>query len=287
MHVYSAYICIYLYIRIGESLQILEPLVADEPECFECWLSLGHTLSEIKQLARAIACYKKGLDLRPEDGDALLNYFHTKQQVIDWEQREELFERLINLTEAQLAQRHLTTVGPYYSLLSPFGQEQMLGIAESHATKAFDKVVGVYAHTCAHPHARTHTHTHTHPHTHTHTHRSSIGCRFCRTPSGAKSTRLSTASASVTSWQVLIVCMCLCACARVHACVSVCLCVRACVRVDKKASRSGLHSGRLPAPRDSALTADGLPATRPGPLRGGYPKPQTLNPKPQTPNPKP
>ena len=29
---------------------------------------------------------------------------------------------------------------PYYSFLSPFDQEQMLGIAESHAVKAFDRI---------------------------------------------------------------------------------------------------------------------------------------------------
>jgi tetratricopeptide (TPR) repeat protein len=123
-----------------EALSVLEPLVADEPDCYECWLSLGHTLSEVKQLARATACYKKGMDIRPHDPDALLNYFFTKQQVIDWEERDELFQRLKKVTEAQLAQRHLTTVGPYYSLLSPFEQEQMLGIAESHAIKAYDKI---------------------------------------------------------------------------------------------------------------------------------------------------
>ena len=105
-----------------EALSILEPLVVDEPDCYECWLSLGHTLSEVKQLARATDCYKKGMDIRPHDPDALLNYYHTKQQVIDWDQREELFQRLKKVTEEQLAQRHLTTVGPYYSLLSPFDQ---------------------------------------------------------------------------------------------------------------------------------------------------------------------
>ncbi|EKX38717.1 hypothetical protein GUITHDRAFT_144104 [Guillardia theta CCMP2712] len=41
---------------------------------------------------------------------------------------------------SQLSQRHLTTVGPYYSLLSPFDSEQMLGIAESHAIRALEKV---------------------------------------------------------------------------------------------------------------------------------------------------
>ena len=265
MHVYSVYICIYLYIRIGESLQILEPLVADEPECFECWLSLGHTLSEIKQLARAIACYKKGLDLRPEDGDALLNYFHTKQQVIDWEEREELFERLINLTEAQLAQRHLTTVGPYYSLLSPFGQEQMLGIAESHATKAFDKVVGVYAHTCAHPHA------HTHPHTHTPTH-TQVKYRVPFLPD----TFGREIDAPVYRLRVGYImagldCVYVSVCVRTRACVCVCVSVRACVRACGQTSmKIGAHCGRLSAPRDSAFTTDGLPAARPGPLRGAY-----------------
>jgi tetratricopeptide (TPR) repeat protein len=124
----------------GEALSILEPLVVDEPDCFECWLSLGHTLSEVKQLARATSCYKRGMEVRPHDPDALLNYYHTKQQVIDWEDRDALFKRLSKVTEEQLAQRHLTTVGPYYSLLSPFDQEQMLGIAESHAIKAYDKI---------------------------------------------------------------------------------------------------------------------------------------------------
>jgi hypothetical protein len=61
-------------------------------------------------------------------------------QVIDWEEREPLFRRLESITESQLAQRHLTTVGPYYSLLSPFDQEQMLGIAESHASRAHQRV---------------------------------------------------------------------------------------------------------------------------------------------------
>ena len=42
-----------------EALAVLEALVVDEPACFECWLSLGHTLSEVKQLSRAISCYKK------------------------------------------------------------------------------------------------------------------------------------------------------------------------------------------------------------------------------------
>ncbi len=87
-----------------EALSVLEPLVVDEPDCYECWLSLGHTLSEVKQLARATACYKKGMDIRPHDPDALLNYYFTKQQVIDWEERDELFERLKKVTEEQLAQ---------------------------------------------------------------------------------------------------------------------------------------------------------------------------------------
>ena len=63
-------------------------------------------------------------------------------KVIDWDERDVLFEKLKNVTEQQLSQRHLTTVGPYYSLLSPFDSEQMLGIAESHAIRALEKVKG-------------------------------------------------------------------------------------------------------------------------------------------------
>eukprot|EP00960_Hanusia_phi_P004007 117628-Hanusia_phi.AAC.3 len=124
----------------AHALAILEPLVKDEPDCFECLLSLGHALSEVKTLERSKDMYKRAMDIRPWDADALLNYYHTKQQVIDWEERDFLFEKLKNVTEEQLSQRHLTTVGPYYSLLSPFDSEQMLGIAESHAIRALEKV---------------------------------------------------------------------------------------------------------------------------------------------------
>lgn len=90
--------------------------------------------------------YKEALDLQPENPDALLNYYHAKQQVIDWEDREVLFRRIEQVTERQLSQRHLTTVGAYYSLLSPFDQEQMLGIAESHASRAYERVAWMLPH---------------------------------------------------------------------------------------------------------------------------------------------
>lgn len=65
----------------AHALAVLEPLVKDEPDCFECLLSLGHALSEVKNLERSKDMYKKAMDIRPWDADALLNYYHTKQQV--------------------------------------------------------------------------------------------------------------------------------------------------------------------------------------------------------------
>jgi tetratricopeptide (TPR) repeat protein len=64
-----------------ESLSVLEPLIRDEPNCFECLLSLGHCLSDVKQLERAKGVYKNALDIRPSDPDALLNYYYAKQMV--------------------------------------------------------------------------------------------------------------------------------------------------------------------------------------------------------------
>merc|ERR1712196_293868 len=83
------------------------------------------------------------MKIRPHSPDALLNYFYARQQVVDWDKRDELFAKLLQITEEELQASHLTTVSPYFSLLSKFSQYQMLMIAKHHARRAEVKIANI------------------------------------------------------------------------------------------------------------------------------------------------
>ena len=126
--------------RFGEARKLLEEVYRDIPGCFECAMSLANTLRESKDLSSSKAMYEDALAMNSASKEAVLHLYTAMQELVDWDDLDIMFERVVNATRDQLAEGVLSTVNPYHSLLSQFGAPLTLQIAIAHAEHATAKI---------------------------------------------------------------------------------------------------------------------------------------------------
>ncbi|EKX46446.1 hypothetical protein GUITHDRAFT_70511, partial [Guillardia theta CCMP2712] len=122
------------------SREFFERALEIDPEHVNSMVNLGALLGHLNDHRAAVNVYRQALALAPDIREAVLHLYTAMQELVDWDDRDIMFERVLNATRAQLEEGKVPTVNPYYSLLSPFGPEIMLKIALSHAQHAYDKV---------------------------------------------------------------------------------------------------------------------------------------------------
>lgn len=90
-----SHIC-YQQRRVGESIEYLEQALRIETENPELYFALGGLLSRTgKDLARAIACYRRAISLRPEYSQALLNLGVLYYKLQDYTAAIEILSRIV------------------------------------------------------------------------------------------------------------------------------------------------------------------------------------------------
>jgi hypothetical protein len=77
--------------------------------------------------------YEEALSMNAASNEAVLHLYTAMQELVDWDDLDIMFERVVNATSAQLAAGELPTMNPYHSLLTNVGLPLTLAIALAHA----------------------------------------------------------------------------------------------------------------------------------------------------------
>ncbi|KAL6780429.1 hypothetical protein ACKKBF_B13195 [Auxenochlorella protothecoides x Auxenochlorella symbiontica] len=119
--------------RAREGIMCYQNAVALQPGEAEGHANLAAALKDNNQHEEAIAAYRQALALRPDFPDAFANLVHSMQCVCDWQDRPSIFQRLIAITEEELAAGCLPSVQPFHAMAYPLSPDLALRISSAYA----------------------------------------------------------------------------------------------------------------------------------------------------------
>jgi predicted O-linked N-acetylglucosamine transferase (SPINDLY family) len=113
--------------QLAEATAQFRQAVAFEPAFAEAYNNLGLALQEQGKFEEASAAYRQALALKPAYAQAETHLMHLSQQLCEWSNLDDLFDRQLQLVSAQPSAR----ISPFIILSIPSSPAQQLACARS------------------------------------------------------------------------------------------------------------------------------------------------------------
>jgi predicted O-linked N-acetylglucosamine transferase (SPINDLY family) len=121
--------------QFGEAETLLRARLQETPDDGEAAERLAELLQACNRLGEAQAVYDAMLERRPDHPAALAGAAQLKSMVCDWRRRDAEFERLMEVTNRQLAAGERTALSAFDAFARPVAPSMLLAIARSWAAE--------------------------------------------------------------------------------------------------------------------------------------------------------
>ena len=140
------------YKEIGhadEAFKCYQTALKIKPDYPDALANLAALLKENGEVDISRSHYLKALELQPDHAEAFANLVHTQCQMCDWDDRDNQFAKLAQLTEMQLMRKDIgavPSVQPFHMLAYPMSLAEQLHVASKYSQRCKSAVMLVETH---------------------------------------------------------------------------------------------------------------------------------------------
>ncbi len=114
-----------------DAMKAYERVRSIAPDYANAYFNMGSIQLEFDDPEGAAASFEKVLELDPDNPDAFANLFDVHESVCDWRDQDSAFQRLVALTEQQIAAGTKTSMNPFKALARPLQPSMQLALART------------------------------------------------------------------------------------------------------------------------------------------------------------